>query len=215
MAIGDYMTDLATQMSSASAIVPKHSTNPKAGQSLDMDGFLQLMVAMLQNQSIDNTADTSEMLNQMVQMTVVQAITDISTLVSDSTSLTYAASLVGKEVTIGQYDVNNQLQETVGKVTGTGTLNGRQVIFIGDKCYNLTDIMAIGRVPDKIKDPNADDAETEDETSGGTEPTDKAPGTEAPGEKKRTGTVVQRTVADIPADWLSEDTPVNAPKEVG
>ena len=35
---------------------------------LDMTSFLKLMVAELTNQSIDQTADTSDMLNQMVQM---------------------------------------------------------------------------------------------------------------------------------------------------
>lgn len=154
--MSDYMGDLGSLLSvqTAGAVEPKHSTNKKAGQSLDMDGFLQLMVAMLQNQTMDSTADTSEMMNQMVQMSVVQAITDISTLVSQSTSLTYAASLVGKEVTIGQYDDAGKLHETVGKVTGTGTLKGQQVVFIGNDCYRLTDIMAVGRLPDEVKAPS-------------------------------------------------------------
>ena len=38
---------------------------------LDFTDFLQLMVQQLQNQTIDNTADTSDMLNQMVQMSMV------------------------------------------------------------------------------------------------------------------------------------------------
>ncbi len=152
MAIGDYMFDLASQVNSTATIVPKHSTNPKAGQSLDMDGFLQLMVAMLQNQTMDNAASTSDMMNQMVQMSVVQAITDISTLVSDSTSLTYAASLVGKEVTLGKFDANGKLHESYGTVSATGVLNGEQVIFVGDDCYKLSDVLAIGRLPEDVKE---------------------------------------------------------------
>ena len=81
----------------------QHSTNKKAGKELDMNDFLNLMVAMFQNQDIDNAASTTDMMNQMVQMSVVQAITNISTLIDDSTVLTYAASLVGKEVTVGRY----------------------------------------------------------------------------------------------------------------
>ena len=118
---------------------------------LDMTDFLTLMVAMFQNQDIDNAASTTDMMNQMVQMTVVQAITNISTLIDDSTVLTYAASLVGKEVTIGQY-INGELKEIVGTVTGTGTLNGQQVVFIGDDSYYLNDIMAVGRLPEKKED---------------------------------------------------------------
>ena len=156
--MGDYSHDLSGVLDAqsasggAAASLVKHSTNKKAGYGLDMDDFLKLMVATLQNQTMDNTADASEMMNQMVQMSVVQAITNISTLVSDSTNLTYAVSLVGKEVTIGQY-IGGEIKEFVGKVTGTGTLNGRQVIFLDDDetPYYLTDILAVGRLPE-IKD---------------------------------------------------------------
>ncbi len=127
--------------------VADKSTNKKAGTDLDMNDYLELMVAMLKNQTMDSTADTSEMMSQMVQMSVVQAITSISELISESTSMSYAASMVGKEVTIGQYDENGDLQEIVGTITGTGTLKGQQVVFIGDDSYYLSDIMAVGRLP--------------------------------------------------------------------
>ncbi len=149
--MSDYMNDLSTYLNvpQTTAATATHSTSKGAGKDLDMDGFLQLMVASFQNQSIDDTADTSEMLNQMVQMSVIQAISDISTLISDTSNLSYAASLVGKEVTIGEY-VNGNLTEMLGTVTGTGTLNGKQVVFLDndDTPYNLTDIMAVGRLPE-------------------------------------------------------------------
>ncbi len=184
--MSDYMGDLGSLLNvqTAGTIVPKHTTNEKAGKSLDMDGFLQLMVAMLQNQTMDSTADTSEMMNQMVQMSVVQAITDISTLVNQSTSLTYAASLVGKEVTIGQYDAAGKLHETVGEVTGTGTLKGQQVVFIGNDCYYLTDIMAVGRLPDEVKTPGSGSADSQEkvpETGESTEGNPPESAEEVPG----------------------------------
>ncbi len=144
------MYDIANRMPDkvAQAKQATQSTNKKAGTELDMTDFLQLMVAMFQNQDIDNAASTTDMMNQMVQMSVVQAITNINKLIDDSTVLTYAASLVGKEVTIGQYK-GKELQEIVGTVTGTGTLNGQQVVFIGEESYYLNDIMAVGRLPAK------------------------------------------------------------------
>ena len=54
-------------------------------------------------------------------------------------------------MTIGQY-INGELKEIVGTVTGTGTLNGQQVVFIGDDSYYLNDIMAVGRLPEKKED---------------------------------------------------------------
>ncbi len=161
------------------------STNKKAGTELDMNDFLILMVAMFQNQDIDNAASTTDMMNQMVQMSVVQAITNINTLIDDSTVLTYAASLVGKEVTIGKY-VNKELTEITGVVTGTGTLNGQQVVFIGNDSYYLTDIMAVGRLPEKEDDvkpegpegPEKPDGENTDKPVEPTEPTGPAEGEE-------------------------------------
>ncbi len=126
----------------------KKSTNKKAGTSLDMTDFLTLMVATFQNQDIDNPADTSTMMTQMVQMSVIQAITDISQLISDSTNMTYGASLIGKEVTVGVYNSDfTDMKEITGVVTGTGQLDGKQVIFIGDDIYLVSDIMAVGRMP--------------------------------------------------------------------
>lgn len=146
-----YIADLSSLagLATPSGTKAKNSTNTSSGSSLNMDDFLQLMVAMFQYQDIENAASTTDMLNQMVQMSVVQAISDINTVINDSSTLTYAASLVGKEVTIGQYSQSGELTELLGTVTGTGTLNGQQVIFIGDDSYYLSDIMAIGRLPDK------------------------------------------------------------------
>ncbi len=155
---------LGTQTTSK---VAENTTNKKAGSDLVMDDFLKLMVAQFQNQSIDDTADTSEMMNQMVQMSVIQAITNLSTLVSDSTNLSYAASLVGKEVTIGERH-GNEIQELLGTVTGTGTLDGKQVIFLDDKetPYYLTDIMAVGRLPEIRSKETEEDAASAWQTSG-------------------------------------------------
>ena len=46
---------------------------------LDFNDFLQLMVQQLQNQTIDNTTDTGEMLNQLVQMSTVQMLSSVKT----------------------------------------------------------------------------------------------------------------------------------------
>lgn len=137
------------------------TTNSSAGStSLDMDDFLQLMVAQFQNQDPENAADTSDMLNQMVQMAVYQAINNIT----DSTTMMYQASLVGQEVTVGVYDEKGVLTEIVGNVTATGTYGGEPVIFIGDDCYYLSDIMAIGKLPEikKEEEKDPEDEKTDD-----------------------------------------------------
>lgn len=135
---------------------------------LQFDDFLQLMVQQLQNQTIDNTADTSDMLNQLVQMSTVQMLTSVKdsmeALVSAST-LNYAASLVGKTVTVGQYDEDGNIQKIVGTVTGTGTYQGTSVIFVDGKMYTLKDIMAVGTLPNLPKQPS-EGTEGGDEAAG-------------------------------------------------
>ena len=132
---------------------------------LQFEDFLQLMVSQLQNQTIDNTADTSDMLNQLVQMSTVEMLVSVQesleALVSANT-LNYAASLVGKTVTVGQYDENGNIQEIVGTVTGTGTYQGTSVIFVDGEMYALNDIMAVGTLPELPEQPSQGGEGSED-----------------------------------------------------
>ena len=163
--MSSYIGDLsAYAASSAGGAGAARATQDRT--NLDMNDFLMLMVAQFQNQSIDNTADTSDMLNQLVQMSVVQAISNIT----DATVMMYSASLVGKTVTVGQYN-NGKLEELEGTVTGTGVLNGEQIIFLDDgSSYYLSDIMAVGRIPSKDEVTPAPDSGTEQKPDDGQEP---------------------------------------------
>lgn len=143
--MSEFMGDITNYLSAGSVSSATKLSAKKDNAELDMTDFLTLMVTQMTNQSIDQTADTSDMLNQMVQMQMITALTNLT----DASIMTYAASLVGKEVTVGQYDGNGVLQEVVGEVTGTGTMSGEQVVFIGDKYYYMSEIMAVGRLPQK------------------------------------------------------------------
>lgn len=146
----------------------------KDNSTLTFEDMLLLMVTQLQNQTIDNQADTNDMMNQLIQMTVMQAMTEMSTQVEELTQanvMSYAASLVGKEVTVGVYnEETKKIDEIVGTVTATGIYDGMNVIFIGDKSYTLSSVMAVGRLPSKpdTEDPdgteNPDDVEKPDDT---------------------------------------------------
>ena len=146
----------------------------EANNTLSFEDMLLLMVTQFQNQTIDNTADTSDMMNQIIQMTVMQAITEMSSKVDDMTEaniLNYTASLVGQTVTLPVYDKEGKLVgEKEGVVTGTGLYNGQRVIFVGDETYLLNQIMAVGKLP-----PKPDESEKPDETEPpeGVEPPDE------------------------------------------
>ncbi|WP_295866408.1 flagellar hook assembly protein FlgD [uncultured Oscillibacter sp.] len=138
--MSSYIGDIAAMTSTQSTSSVKKSSD---SFGLDMTDFLKMMVAQFQNQDPENAADTSEMLNQMVQMSMIQAIADIT----DAVSLSYSASLVGKEVTVGTFDSEGKLQEVVGTVTGTGSYNGSPVIYVDGQMYSMSSIMAVGRLP--------------------------------------------------------------------
>lgn len=146
---------------------------------LDMSDFLSLMVAQFTNQTMDSTADVSDMLNQLVQMQMVTALASMSTAMNtmtDASIMTYAASLVGKEVTVAGYDEEGNYQELIGEVTATGSYGGEQVIFVGEDMYYMTQIIAVGRLPSTesgdIVDPNKDSTDSGDELAEGAIPAD-------------------------------------------
>ena len=149
----------------------KEVTIAKKGSNLDLDmtDFIQLMITQLTSQGIDETMDTSEMLNQMVQMQMITSMVNMT----DAVTTNYAASLVGKHVTVGKYGEDGKLQEIYGEVTGTGTMDGQQVVFIdNNEYYYLSDIMAVGKLPPKEEEKEDGKVEDADKTEG----TDKTEG---------------------------------------
>ena len=114
--------------------------------------------------------------NQLVQMQMVTAMVNMT----DASIVTYASSLVGKTVTVGVYN-GKQFEEKVIEVMGTGQVNGEQVIFSTDgEAYKLSDIMAVGRLPE-IKDPEEpDEGEKPDDVEKPGEGTEGPDGAEKP-----------------------------------
>ena len=165
------------------ADVEKENALYKDKGTLYFTDMLGLMVTQFQNQTIDNQASTTDMMNQLVQMTTMQAMTDMTTQIKELTLanvMSYAASLVGQTVTIGVWnEETKQLEDFEGVVEGTGTYNGQQVIFVNGKSYYLSDIMAVGKLPPKVEetpgedeDNNTDGTDTENNTDGTNNNTD-------------------------------------------
>ena len=136
------MSSVMTNINTSAIAKTAMSSSSGSSNTLTMEDFYQLMVAQFQNQDPTNPSDTGDYLNQMIQMAVVEAIDTINT----TTVTTYAASLVGKEVTVASYDSKNNLTEICGVVTATGTYSGQQIIIIDGKSYALSQIMAIGKL---------------------------------------------------------------------
>lgn len=122
--------------------------------TLSFEDMLTLMVSQFQNQTMDDQASTTDMMNQLVSMSTMQAMNTMVDSMGElqlASVMSYAASLVEKEVTVFDgYDEDGMMIERVGTVTGMGTYGGQTVIFVdGKDMYYLSDILAVGKLPEK------------------------------------------------------------------
>ena len=160
-----------------SALAATQDREREPSNELTFEDMLQLMVMQLQNQTIDSTADPNDMMNQLISMTVMQSLTTLTTAVEEvqtASVMSYAASLVGKEVTLGIYDEKGNVQEVYGMVEASGTYDGKQVVFVDGQSYFLSSIMAVGKLPpidsespDISIDGSGEDGENEDVENSG------------------------------------------------
>ena len=142
--------------------------NYKDNTTLDMDDFYTLMAAEMQYQDVLNPeSNTAEMMNQMVQMSMINAMQDMMTM----SMTTYAGSLMGKEVIIA--DTTTGKMETVyGVVEGVNLYNGTPTIIVNGKEYSMSQIMGLGKAPETTKPeekPDPEEPEEPEEPDGGDE----------------------------------------------
>lgn len=132
-----------TQASSLAYV--RNDVSSTAGE-LTMTDFYTLLAAQLKYQDADNPMDTAEMMAQMVQTQMIQAITQMTT----NNMTTYMASMVGKTVTVNELDENGrQTGETVkGEVTGV-VLGNDAKFFIDGKSYSASQLVSVGEIPSR------------------------------------------------------------------
>lgn len=130
----------------------KLKTKSTTKTDLTMDDFMQLLVKQLQNQDMMNPMDEAAFMNQMTQMATVKSMSTFA----DISVTTYSASLVGKEITVGEKGTDGKLNEISGMVTGSAVYKGEQVVFVNGKSYYLNQIMAVGKLPPKEETPPVD-----------------------------------------------------------
>ena len=122
--------------------------------TLSFTDMLGLMVAQFQNQTIDNQADTTDMMNQLVQMSSMQAMNEMTSQIKELTLanvMAYSASLVGQTVTVGVWnEETEEVEEIVGVVKGTGTYDGHWswIYAFNDQVTTRIDTAKVASVAD-------------------------------------------------------------------
>lgn len=120
----------------------RRSAVTSTNANLNIEDFYKLMSAQLKYQDPSNPTDSTDMLNQMTQMAMISSIENMNTM----TQTTYAASMMGKEVTVAKVaeGTNKVIGEEKGIVTGVN-LSGREMtVWVNGKEYKLSRVMQIG-----------------------------------------------------------------------
>lgn len=128
-------------LSTAAATSATTTSTKKTGTSMDMDDFLKLMVAQLQNQDMNNTADTSQYTTQMAQFSMVQALTELN----EMTKTVYSMSLIGKEITLAENASDGSLHVVAGTVEGVNLYNGDAQVIVNGVSYPMSSIMEVAQ----------------------------------------------------------------------
>ncbi len=130
--INNYLSTAATTSATT-------TSTKKTGTSLDMDDFLKLMVAQLQNQDMNNTADTSQYTTQMAQFSMVQALTELN----EMTKTVYSMSLIGKDITLAENASDGSLHVVSGVVEGVNLYDGDAQVIVNGVSYPMSSIMEV------------------------------------------------------------------------
>ncbi len=139
-------TPPVTQLSPNGGAVNTTSTGRKtqddALRDLDIDQFLKLMIAELQNQDPLNPTDNQAILEQMSTIRNIGAtdkMTETLSAVLLGQTLSNAATLIGKQV-----DALTDDGKTVqGKVDSVSVVDGAPQLHVGDKKVRLDNLRTI------------------------------------------------------------------------
>ena len=128
-AISSYLTTY-----NATASNNTSSSTDSDGSTLNMDDFITLLVAQLQNQDMNNTMDTTEFMAQTAQYSMIEAINEMNSQSKISSSF----DLIGKGVSISA-----DSQTIIGVVDGVTLQNGEAEVVVDGNSYSVDDIYEV------------------------------------------------------------------------
>ncbi|WP_326910442.1 flagellar hook assembly protein FlgD [Sedimentibacter sp. MB31-C6] len=112
--------------------------NP-GGSSLDMQDFLNLLVAQMSNQDAMNPMENTEFVSQLAQFSSLQAMTDLSEISQQE----QATSLIGKTVIVANYNEVGELVVDEGKVEKVTIYSGETNLYVNGQPYTISNVMEV------------------------------------------------------------------------
>ncbi len=144
--------------------------------TLSITSYFKLLAAQLASQDMTNPMDNSEMMAQMTQMAMVQSLSTMTNSMDTSTAVTtqtYAAGLVGQEITVAVTEENSYGQSIAvgvyyGKVESVNLTGSTPMLkLVGDdKEYPLNYVVGMGKIENPFKDEAEDGGKVETDDDG-------------------------------------------------
>ena len=129
---GTVASTSSTTMSSLSS-----TTTTESSSTLDMEDFLNLMVAEMQNQDPLEPTDNSTYMAQLATYSQVEATDEMNSTLKEE----FAAQLVGKQVVVATDLTSSGTAD--GTVDYYETISGTTYLSINDKLYDIDDLKAV------------------------------------------------------------------------
>lgn len=154
------------------------ATAPTGKNELDEDAFLQLLIASLKYQDPSEPMSTGELMQQTTQLSMMQALTDMTSLARDQFDLQVTSSaiaLVGKTITY----VGTDGVTATGLAESVSVVGGTPVIHVGDVEVPIFSLVSVAAGAPTSTSPRAepveDPASTDDPAAGVGQPEPAAP----------------------------------------
>ncbi len=142
------------------AVFTDESTN-----TLDMDGFLKVMIAQLTNQDFMNPTDDTQFVTQMAQFSMMQSMSDLTANFKNN----YMLSLVGQTVTCAKFNVSGDLIKETGVVERIILADNDYSIYVNGEKFTLSQIMELGEAKKTDTDTSGSSDEADGADTSGTE----------------------------------------------
>lgn len=142
---------MSTPVSTISSMLAANNdstTKKTTGSSLDVDDFLKLLVAQMENQdpmsgdsSGGGSSSNTDYITQLAQFSMLQQLSSLNT---DFTA-SKAYGLIGKYVYLqdSSSDSKPNSDLILGKVDGVTSKDGTYYLIVGGKEYDLADVQAV------------------------------------------------------------------------
>jgi flagellar basal-body rod modification protein FlgD len=129
------------QVNSIIDTINQVSTTQSTSTGFGSADFMQMLMTQLTHQDPLEPMNDSEMMNQITQLNSLQQLEQINTSIQQSAQnnqSTYAASLIGKMVSISTNGTSKE-----GRVTGFSIVSGTTNVQLDNDSYPLDEVMKV------------------------------------------------------------------------